>query len=149
MSPPEVWGPPVWNLFHSISCQLNNVELIKPIFVYIQRICRYLPCPECSTDATDFLRKVRLGDVKTVDDLSMALYLFHNHVNKKKKKALYNYSDMSKYKSHNLIVVYNNFVRVYNTRGNMKMISEDFQRNMIIADFKKWLGANIMSFTPT
>jgi hypothetical protein len=148
MSPPEVWGPPIWTLFHTLSCRLNNPDLIKPLFVYIQRICRFLPCPECSEDATKFLRNVRLTDVKTVEDLSKALYLFHNHVNRKKKKTLYSYSEMSKYKLYNLIVVFNNFVRVYNTRGNMKMISEEFQRNMIIADFKKWLGTNITSFSP-
>lgn len=148
MSPPEVWGPPIWTLFHSLSCKLNNPDLIKPLFVYIQRICKFLPCPECSEDATTFLRKVRLGDIQTADDLSMALYLFHNHVNRKKQKGLYSYSDMSKYKSYNLIIVFNNFVRVYNTRGNMKMITEDFQRNMIIGEFKKWLGTNISSFSP-
>ena len=148
MSPPEVWGPPVWSLFHSLSSQLNNPDLIKPLFAHIQRICRYLPCPECSEDATVFLRKVRLADIKTVDDLSMTLYLFHNYVNRKKKKGLFNYSDMIKYKTHDLIFGFNNFVRVYNTRGNMKMITESFQRNMIIGDFKKWLGVNINSFTP-
>jgi hypothetical protein len=146
MSPPEVWGPPIWTLFHTLSCKLNNPDLIKPLFMYIQRICRFLPCPECSEDATTFLRNVRLGDIKTGDDLSMTLYLFHNHVNRKKKKALYSYSDMSKYKSYNLISVFKNFIRVYNTRGNMKMLSDDFQRNMIIGEFKKWLGANISSF---
>jgi hypothetical protein len=147
MSPPEVWGPPIWTLFHSLSCQLNNPDLIKPLFTYIQRICRFLPCPECSEDATTFLRNVRLTDIKTVEDLSKALYLFHNHVNRKKKKVIYSYSDMSKYKSYNLIAVFRNFIRVYNTRGNMNMITEDFQRNMIIADFKKWLGTNISSFS--
>jgi len=147
MSPPEVWGPPIWTLFHALSSQLNNPDLIKPLFMYIQRICRFLPCPECSEDATTFLRNVRLTDLKTVEDLTKTLYLFHNHVNRKKKKTLYNYSDMSKYKSCNLIAVFRNFVRVYNTRGNMKMISDDFQRNMIIADFKKWLGTNISSFS--
>lgn len=147
MSPPEVWGPPIWTLFHALSSQLNNPDLIKPLFTYIQRICRFLPCPECSEDATTFLRNVRLTDLKTVEDLSKALYLFHNHVNRKKKKVLYSYSDMSKYKSYNLIAVFNNFIRVYNTRGNMNMITEDFQRNMIIADFKKWLGTNISSFS--
>ena len=148
MSPPEVWGPPVWSLFHSLSQKLSNPDLIKPLFAHIQRICRYLPCPECSEDATVFLRKVKLADIKTVDDLSMTLYLFHNYVNRKKKKALFSYSDMNKYNTHNLIFVFNNFVRVYNTRGNMKMITESFQRNMIIGDFKKWLGVNINSFTP-
>lgn len=149
MSPPEVWGPPVWTLIHTFSSQLNNPELIKPLFLYIQRICRYLPCPECSADATDYLRKVKISEIKTIDDLTMALYLFHNYVNRKKRKPMHNFSDLNKYKSYNMIAVFHNFTRVYNTRGNMKMLSDEFQRNMIITDFKKWVGTNINSFTTT
>ena len=146
MSPPEVWGPPVWTLFHTLSAQLVNDDLIYPLFMYIQRVCKFLPCPECSQDATTFLQKVKLNDIKTADDLSKTLYLFHNHVNRKKHKALFNYSELVKYKSYNLIRVFQSFTRVYNTRGNMRLIADEFQRNMIIAEFKQWIGTNISSF---
>ena len=148
MSPPEVWGPPVWTLFHTLSAQLVNDDLIRPLFMYIQRVCKFLPCPECSQDATVFLQKVNLNDIKTVEDLSKTLYIFHNHVNRKKRKALFNYSELVKYKSYSLIKVYHNFSRVYNTRGNMKLLADEFQRSMIITDFKKWIGTNINSFKP-
>lgn len=146
MSPPEVWGPPVWTLFHTLSAQLENDDLIYPLFMYIQRVCKFLPCPECSQDATIFLQKVKLNDIKTADDLSKTLYLFHNHVNRKKHKALFNYSELVKYKSYNLIRVFQSFTRVYNTRGNMRLIADEFQRNMVIAEFKQWIGTNITSF---
>ena len=146
MSPPEVWGPPVWTLFHTLSAQLENDDLIYPLFMYIQRVCKFLPCPECSQDATTFLQKVKLNDIKTADDLSKTLYLFHNHVNRKKHKALFNYSELVKYKSYNLIRVFQSFTRVYNTRGNMRLIADEFQRNMVIAEFKQWIGTNITSF---
>lgn len=146
MSPPEVWGPPVWTLFHTLSAQLVNDDLIYPLFMYIQRVCKFLPCPECSQDATTFLQKVKLNEIKTADDLSKTLYLFHNHVNRKKHKALFNYSELVKYKSYNLIRVFQSFTRVYNTRGNMRLIADEFQRNMIIAEFKQWIGTNISSF---
>ena len=146
MSPPEVWGPPVWTLFHTLSAQLENDDLIYPLFMYIQRVCKFLPCPECSQDATIFLQKVKLNDIKTADDLSKTLYLFHNHVNRKKHKPLFNYSELVKYKSYNLIKVFQGFTRVYNTRGNMRLIADEFQRNMVIAEFKQWIGTNITSF---
>ena len=146
MSPPEVWGPPVWTLFHTLSTQLINDDLIRPLFSYIQRVCKFLPCPECSQDATIFLQKVNLNDIKTADDLSKTLYIFHNHVNRKKHKQLFNYSELAKYKTYSLIKVFHIFTRVYNTRGNMRLIADEFQRNMVIAEFKRWLGANICSF---
>lgn len=146
MSPPEVWGPPVWTLFHTLSAQLENDDLIYQLFMYIQRVCKFLPCPECSQDATTFLQKVKLNEIKTADDLSKTLYLFHNHVNRKKHKPLFNYSELVKYKSYNLIRVFQSFTRVYNTRGNMRLIADEFQRNMVIAEFKQWIGTNISSF---
>ena len=146
MSPPEVWGPPVWTLFHTLSAQLTNVSLIPALFMYIQRICKFLPCPDCSQDATIFLQQVRLDEIKTGEDVSKMLYIFHNHVNRKKRKQLFNYSELSKYKTYNLVNVFQNFTRVYNTRGNMQLIADNFQRNMIIADFKRWIGTNISSF---
>jgi hypothetical protein len=148
MSPPEVWGPPVWTLFHTLSAQLVNDDLIRQLFNYIQRVCKILPCPECSQDATIFLQKVNLNDIKTSDDLSKTLYIFHNHVNRKKHKPLFNYSELTKYKTYNLIKVFHNFARVYNTRGNMRLIADEFQRSMIMAEFKRWIGANIISFKP-
>ena len=45
-----------------------------------------------------------------------------------------------------LIKVFNNFVSVYNTKGNMKLLSESFQRSLIIKDLKRWLVQNINSF---
>jgi hypothetical protein len=46
----------------------------------------------------------------------------------------------------NTIAVYNNFVNVYHTRGNMKLLAESFQRKIVLIDFKKWLMKNIQSF---
>jgi len=146
MSPPEVWGPPVWALFHTLSAQLVNDDLIHPLFSYIQRICKFLPCPECSQDATLFLQKVNLNDIKTTDDLSKTMYIFHNHVNRKKHKPLFNYSELAKYKSYNMINVFHIFTRIYNTRGNMRLLSDEFQRNIVITEFKRWIGTNISSF---
>jgi hypothetical protein len=146
MSPPEVWGPPVWTLFHTLSAQLTNDALIPTLFIYIQRICKFLPCPECSQDATIFLQQVQMNEIKTGEDFSKMLYIFHNHVNRKKRKQLFNYSELPKYKAYNLVNTFQNFTRVYNTRGNMQLIADNFQRSMIIADFKRWIGANISSF---
>jgi len=152
MSPPEVWGPTVWAFFHTLAHKVNEHQspiFFQQIFGKIKTICQYLPCPQCSQDATAFLAKTNVNDIKTKQILIDKLYIFHNYVNNKKKKKLFNYSNINKYNNNNLISVYNNFITNYNTRGNMKLLAETFQRSLIIADLKKWITQNIRRFFET
>ncbi len=149
MSPPEVWGPPVWTLFHVLAENINESYykmIAAGLFGLIRRTCLYLPCPECSKDATNILNNVNPQSIQTKQGLINTMYLFHNQVNSKKKKMLFNFSQMSKYKNINMIKVFNNFASVYNTTGNMKLIAESFQRKLILADFRKWFIKHIRLF---
>ena len=86
MSPPEVWGPAVWTLFHTLAEKVTDqaYPFVKAqLFAQIKRICGFLPCPECSSDATNFLAKVNISDLKTKVDFRNTFYLFHNMVNAK------------------------------------------------------------------
>ena len=151
MSPPEVWGPAIWRLFHTLANHINdNVyhHIYPQLFYQIQRICKFLPCPECAQDASTFLAKVKLSDLKTKRDFINIFYLFHNYVNAKKRKPLYNYANINIYNNYRIINVVNNFIAVYNTKGNMKLISESFQRQFVIKDFKNWIMNNIKFFIP-
>jgi hypothetical protein len=150
MSPPEVWGPAVWTLFHTLAEKLNpNAynQVIPSFFGIILQICRVLPCPDCSRDASNFLAKIKLSDYKTKDEFKNMLYLFHNYVNAKKRKPLYNYANMDKYSKMNIIFVVNNFISKYNTRGNMKLLTESFQRSFVIKNFISWFNGYKLAFT--
>jgi hypothetical protein len=143
MSPPEVWGPAVWSLFHTLAEKLNpNAynQVVPSLFGMIVQICKVLPCPECSRDASIFLAKIKLSDYKTKDEFKNMLYLFHNFVNAKKRKPLYNYANMNKYTNMNLFFVVNDFIAKYNTKGNMKLLAESFQRSFVIKNFIKWFN---------
>ena len=108
MSPPEVWGPAVWTLFHALTSQINPnayPRVSNSMFSIIFRICKYLPCPECSRDATMALSKIDVNKYKTKDSLKNMFYLFHNWVNSKKRKKLYNYASMVGYSKLNLIIL--------------------------------------------
>ena len=143
MSPPEVWGPAVWTLFHTLAEKLNSSaynQVAPSMFNIIVQICKFLPCPECSRDASNFLAKLNLSDYKNKDDFKNMLYLFHNYVNAKKRKPLYNYAYMNKYSNVNLISVINNFIAKYNTKGNMNLIAESFQRSFVIKNFIAWFN---------
>ena len=78
MSPPEVWGPPIWTLFHVLAEKIN--EHLYPFYAgqllnVVKHICSALPCPECTNDATIFLSKIKLQDLKTKDDFKKMIYI--------------------------------------------------------------------------
>ena len=151
MSPPEVWGPAIWILFHTLSEKVSEqaYPFIKgQLFAQIRRICGFLPCPECSADATSFLAKINVNDLKTKVEFRNTFYLFHNWVNAKKRKPLFNYSKLAAYNNYGIIPVINNFISKYNTKGNMKLIAESFQRKLIINEFRSWFTKSILAFRP-
>jgi hypothetical protein len=149
MSPPEVWGPPIWTLFHTLAEKINPdlyPLVINSMFNIIVRICQFLPCPDCSRDASNFLGKIKINEYKTKDEFKNMLYLFHNYVNSKKRKPLFNYIYINKYSNLNLQIVINNFIANYNTKGNLKLLTESFQRKFVINDFIKWFNYYYRAF---
>ena len=145
----SIWGPPIWKLFHVLIEKLKDEQfpiLHMELFQMIKRICSYLPCPDCSQHATLFLSKVKPNQISNKNDFKNMLFVFHNQVNIRNRKPLFPYSEMEKYKHFNIVHVYNKFISVYNTKGNMKMLTESFQRQFIIQDFKKWILKNIQAF---
>jgi len=149
MSPPEVWGPPIWTFFHKLAENVNENHFNKlkiDLFSYIKRICSFLPCPECSRDASLFLGKININKIDNKTEFKKLIYIFHNYVNSKKRKPMYNYSNINIYKKYDMIHVFNNFMRAYNTHGNMNLLTESFQRKLVITDFKKWFLQNIKCF---
>ena len=152
MPAPEIWGPAVWNLFHTLIEQLNedSYQAIAPqLYSQFVRICKLLPCPDCASDATNFLAKVNLTHIKSKVEFRNTFYLFHNWVNARKRKQLFNYGNILIYSKYNIIVVINKFLSVYHTKGNMKMLNESFQRSLIVSTFRSWFTSVIGAFTPT
>lgn len=151
MSPPEVWGPAVWTLFHTFAEKINEEAypyVSQSLFKMIVRICKFLPCPECSKDASNFLAKIKTTDMKNKTDFRNTFYLFHNYVNAKKRKRLFNSANMHIYGKYRLIDVINNFISKYHTKGNMKLLTESFQRQLVIKEFKSWFSSYIKAFIP-
>ena len=149
MPPPEIWGPATWTFFHVLAEKVNEDTfntIFPQLFDFIKKICRFLPCPDCSLHASQFLAKIPPQELSSKEKFKNTFYLFHNVVNVKKNKGLYNYSNMEKYKYIPLILAFNNFIRVYNTKGNMKLLTESFQRQLVIKSFKIWFYKNLKFF---
>jgi Erv1 / Alr family len=151
MPAPEVWGPATWTLFHVLAENVNEFaypRIVGQIFDVIKRVCSALPCPECAQDATIFLSKVRLHELRTKNDFKNMIYMFHNYVNAKKRKPLFNYANLEIYKRYNIVSVFNRFISVYHTKGNMRLLAESFQRQIIIRNIREWFSRNICFFIP-
>jgi hypothetical protein len=144
MSPPEIWGPATWTLFHTLAEHMNDESIIPQLFNNIKQICMFLPCPECSKDATIMLNQIDINKIKTKQGFIDLLFVFHNMVNKKKYKRMpVNYAEIqSKYANQDLLNVFTTFLTAYNTTGNFKLMAEENQRKMIRANFGKWLFEN-------
>jgi hypothetical protein len=146
----SVWGPPTWTMLHILAEKINEADyprLSAQLFGLIKRICAVLPCPECSQHSMTFLNTIKPSNISTKRDLINVLYVFHNMVNVKKKKPLFNYGNMGRYKQISIQQAYRNFISVYNTRGNMKMLAETFQRQIVVRDLRTWLNTHRLSFS--
>jgi hypothetical protein len=143
------WGNPTWALFHTLANHVSEESFskIKPGLIFtIMQICNHLPCPECSIHAKSFWRKTNVSAIHTKQDLINVLFVFHNCVNKRKRKAIFKFEDLSQYNHYNLLQVFNSFVRRFNTKGNMKMLADTFHRTQLLVRVKKWLVENIIHF---
>jgi hypothetical protein len=142
MSPPSVWGPPIWTFFHVIASKANPERFqafLRTWHPLMIKICGLLPCPECSMHATNFLQRVQLKDIPNKQAYENTLCFFHNSVNKRKMKPVVPISILDKYKTMDLKTVFKNFMKQYNVKGNMSQINESFRRNFIIKDIFAWM----------
>ena len=146
----EIWGPACWTFFHTIACKIKNESfpiIGKQLFEIIYSICSNLPCPNCSNHAKLFFSKNSKNIViNKKEDLINFLYLFHNSVNTRKKKPLFNSENLEKYSSNNLLNCYNNFITTFHTNNNMKLLNESFQRKIVVNNVKNWILVNNKHF---
>lgn len=153
MSPINKWAPPTWELFHTLAFKLKESEykILGPmLFNFITQVCHNLPCPTCAEHAKAYINRL-MKDTSFLTNKKLfinALYIFHNDVNERIKKPMFNYQDLSlSYQCKNLINVYNNFVQNFHSTGNLTLINQNFHKKRILHSFKKWITANIKSFT--
>jgi hypothetical protein len=146
----KLWGPVVWNLFHAIAEQIKEdkfSELSNQLFQLIIRICNHLPCPDCSMHSKNYLARVNFSLIKTKEQFRHFIWTFHNVVNQRKQKPQFDPIYLKEmYGQKSLIQCFNEFINVYKTQGNMKLMADSFQRKLIVDDLKKWMMKNLVFF---
>jgi len=146
---PNQWGPPTWIFMHTLAEKIKEESfpiIGQQMISNIINICYNLPCPDCSEHSKIFWSKVKIDNVKTKQDLINLLFVFHNSVNKRKKQYMFKHESLQYYKSKNMVETFNNFSRIFNTKGNMKLLSESFHRTRLLSYLRSWVIGNIMHF---
>lgn len=137
------WGNSVWNCFHILSYKVNNDILNKRILMFFSEICKLLPCPVCSSHATQLIHKFNLSKCMTKKNLIDFFYVFHNEVNKKTNKPVYSYLKLQEYSKGNLIQTFNNMVHKLTTNVNFTAMAENMHRKNLLNTFRTFLITNI------
>jgi hypothetical protein len=142
-----LWGPPIWFFFHTLA------EKVKPelfhanrdaLFKIIREICSNLPCPTCTSHATQYVNNINFNAIRTKQDFIMMLYEFHNSVNKRKNLPVFPYSELQpKYEKAIFINIVNYFMHFYKMEHHaVRLMSEDMYRRRSATSILEWLHAN-------
>ena len=142
-----LWGPPFWFFFHTLA------EKVKPelfyenrdaIFGIVREICNNLPCPTCTSHATQYLNNINFNAIQTKQDFAMMLFEFHNSVNKRKNIPIFPYSELQpKYEKAIFINIVNHFMHFYKMEHRViRLMSEDLYRRRSAKSILDWLHAN-------
>jgi len=138
------WANPTWFFFHTLIEKIHpNHYLVakEEIIRHIKRICSMLPCPDCAQHATDYMNKIKTPNTK--EECKLMLYIFHNFVNVKTNKPLYDYAALSLYEKVNLTVSYQLFRQQFLKKtNNPKMFLESMGRSKFIQELDLWLKTN-------
>jgi hypothetical protein len=138
---PTYWGPAVWRLLHTLVSAISDegfALLRLQIYQLIYKISSLLPCPECAQHSISFLNQIKVDSIKTKPDLKHMMYIYHNAVNTKLKKPLYNISNINVYDNVSIIDAFNKFVSVFNTH-NVRLMSENLQRKSLVNYLHSWI----------
>lgn len=148
---PNTWGPPIWTFFHTLAEKIKEdkfSEVGPSLYMLIRKICTTLPCPDCSRHAGQYFARVNFSLIRNKQDFKVLLFHFHNSVNRRKNKQTMEFPNLTPaYANMNIINTYNQFIQVYHTRGNFKLMTDSFQRQNIIRDVKMWVMTNIGNFS--
>lgn len=147
------WGKSFWFFFHTISAQLDPVyfEEAKPYLInMISGICGNLPCPHCSSHATEYLQQNPLHLIKTKEELEEYLFTFHNVVNVRKTYDLFPREKLNEYKTKNILQIFDDFFRLFQASSkNMHFISDTGYRRSLAKLYTNWLSTHLYYFKPT
>jgi hypothetical protein len=151
MSPSE-WGPAVWRFMHVMVSTVKEehfAALKFDMLHYVRTISCNLPCPTCSEHAKQYWSSANIAIIKTKLDLMNAIWHFHNQVNSRRQVPPFPHEHIEAYKKGNILRAFKYFRSHYKTRGNLKLMNDEFSRTLIVTHLSKWLLKHHQKFNYT
>lgn len=147
----NTWGKTTWIFFHTIAEKIKpeyfNQE-VKTLIDIVIKVCSNLPCPECSNDATEKLKKININNIKTKKDFISFLYYFHNNINNKLKKPNFDENKLNIYQNCNLKIVLHNMYLIYNKNiPSPHMMTKNFHKKNMIKSIIIYFNNNSYKFS--
>jgi len=145
------WGEPTWFLFHTLAEKVKPeyfADIKKELLNIIFAICANLPCPNCASHATSYMKAINFDTITTKDHLRIMLYRFHNEVNLRKGYPEFPLEQLSeKYSKANTVAIIHYFMPFFEDKhASMRMIADDLHRSRIALQLKAWFNKNIGMF---
>ena len=150
--PKMKWGKPIWTFFHVMAQKIKPEyfnTIIKDYLKFVLLICSTLPCPICSTHASEYMRSINFNNIRSKEDLIQLFYNFHNVVNQRKGYAVLQKDQIPQYETANTVSALKGFIYAFEDRSrSMKLMADDLARARISNQFKFWVNSNIQYFDP-
>lgn len=144
----KIWGNITWRLFHTMTLTINDSNHdIQNALDCIKRICKNLPCPICSNEASILLKKYNTQTIQTKEEFKKFIYVFHNNVNSRVNNPSILYEHLEKVHTMSLNAVLNEFFKVYSSiKSSSHMMMYNFHRNLVIDNTRKYFISNQSSY---
>ena len=144
------WGPSTWLLLHSLSFKVKEEEFdsVKLELIDIfKQTCSVLPCPYCQKHAKEYITSKDFNKIKSKQDFIDMLWVFHNIVNVKTGKKVYNREDLKVYENAVLKNVVINFQRVFmKPINNQRLLMDTLGRERVIQRLNIFFKNNYNKF---
>jgi hypothetical protein len=135
------WGGITWVFLHTLSYKVHpeHYQQIKVmLWSHIKQLCSNLPCPDCATHASQYLKNIAVPETK--ERLIRVLVDFHNVVNQKLSKPLFSIQDMDKYNTVNLTIAFYACKRVISVQPyNPRLMMNKIITQNTLNKFQVWL----------
>jgi hypothetical protein len=146
-----LWGEPTWFFFHTIAHKIKPEYFASIRLDFLNlcaTICNNLPCPNCSSHATQYIKNVNFNSIQTKEQMKMLFYNFHNSVNTRKGYALFPLSELdSKYENANLVSVIQKFLFYFEEKHRgMRLVIHQMHRDRVTINVKQWLFTHLDKF---
>ena len=140
------WGGITWVFLHTLSYKVHPEhyrQTKNELWDHIKQMCSNLPCPDCSSHAMQYLKKIKLPETK--EQLIRVLVDFHNAVNRRIGKPPFPFQAIDKYATVDLSKAFYACKYVIQHQPyNPRLIMNKVNTHDSVVRFQQWLQQNRM-----